>query len=177
MSARDVTHFTINTTHFLAIANNFDGVTYRVDSQIFLFEHGALRLVSSERESMCVCERERERERERGREEARKRGRERGRARGRARGRERKRERKRERETERIFQIFLFAHGSLRLLTTSPQSGIKSHFSGPRFVLAFAGIRRLAVQSKAVEKDDLLPRCGPVAEKAQPLTRGRDAPV
>ena len=50
MSARDVTHFTINTTHFLAIANNFDGVTYRVDSQIFLFEHGAPRLVSRERE-------------------------------------------------------------------------------------------------------------------------------
>ena len=34
---------------------------------------------------------------------------------------------------------------------------IKSPFSGPRCVLALAGIRKLVVQSKAIENDDLLP--------------------
>jgi len=34
----------------------------------------------------------------------------------------------------------------------------KSPFSGPRFVLALAGIRRLVVRIKATEKEDLILR-------------------
>jgi len=43
------------------------------------------------------------------------------------------------------------------LTLTSPQSGIKSPFSGPGFVLALAGIRRRVVQIQVIEKDDLPP--------------------
>jgi len=38
-----------------------------------------------------------------------------------------------------------------------PSPGIKSPFSGPVFALELTGIRRLVVQIKAIEKDDLLP--------------------
>ena len=37
------------------------------------------------------------------------------------------------------------------------QSGVKPTFSGPGFVLALAGIRRLVVHIKAIETDDLIP--------------------
>ena len=37
-------------------------------------------------------------------------------------------------------------------------SGVKTPFSGHQFVLALAGIRRLVVQIKAIETDDLLSR-------------------
>jgi len=40
---------------------------------------------------------------------------------------------------------------------TSPQTRIKSPFSGPLFALALAGIRRRVVQIKANEKEDFLP--------------------
>ena len=40
--------------------------------------------------------------------------------------------------------------------SANPQSGIKSPFPGPRFVLALAEIRRPVVQIKAVDKDDLV---------------------
>ena len=40
------------------------------------------------------------------------------------------------------------------------QSGIKSLFLSPRFVLALTGTRRLVVQIKAIEKDGLLPLGG-----------------
>jgi len=40
----------------------------------------------------------------------------------------------------------------------NPQCGIKAPLLGPWFVLALAGIRRLAEQIKALEKDDLLPK-------------------
>jgi len=43
--------------------------------------------------------------------------------------------------------------------TTSPQIRINSPFSVHGFVLALAGIRRLVVQIKAIEKVDLLSRC------------------
>ena len=43
---------------------------------------------------------------------------------------------------------------------TNPKSRVKSPRSGPSFVLALAGIRRLAVQAKAVEKDNLIPLGG-----------------
>jgi len=46
----------------------------------------------------------------------------------------------------------------------SPQSGIKSPFSGPRFVPALAGIRRLVVQIKAIEKGDLILLWGKAAD-------------
>ena len=45
----------------------------------------------------------------------------------------------------------------MRLYMHSPRSGINLPFSGPSFVLAFAGIPRLVEQTKAIEKDDLLP--------------------
>ena len=35
LSARDVEEFTIGSSHLVAVANNFDGGTYRVDSQVF----------------------------------------------------------------------------------------------------------------------------------------------
>jgi hypothetical protein len=38
----------------------------------------------------------------------------------------------------------------------SPQSRIKSPFSGPRFVLVLAVIRQPVVQMKAIEQDDLV---------------------
>jgi hypothetical protein len=41
--------------------------------------------------------------------------------------------------------------------STSPQSGIKSLFSVPWFVLVLAGIRRPVVRIKAIEEYNLLP--------------------
>ena len=49
----------------------------------------------------------------------------------------------------------LRTHGSAHV-TTSPHTGIKSPVFGPWFVLALAGARRLVVQTKAVEKADLI---------------------
>ena len=46
--------------------------------------------------------------------------------------------------------------------TTSPQSGFKSPFSDPSFVLALFGIRRLVAQIKAIEQADLPPLGGMV---------------
>jgi len=44
----------------------------------------------------------------------------------------------------------------LKSAATSPQSSIKSPVSGPAFVLALAGIRRLVVHAKATETGDLI---------------------
>jgi len=50
------------------------------------------------------------------------------------------------------------AAGGRTGVPTSPQRGSKSSFPGPGFVLALAAIRRLVVQIKGTEKDDLTPR-------------------
>jgi len=49
-------------------------------------------------------------------------------------------------------------HGSdaVESRTTGPHCRIKSFVACPLFVLAFAGIRRLVVQIKEIEKDDLV---------------------
>jgi len=119
--------------------------------------------------------RESERARARERESAREREKERERKSERERARERERERERARARERERESGWGRFTTPRFPPTSPQSGIKSPFSGLEFEVALAGTRRLVVQIKAMEKHDVAPLGGLVASLT--LYREREVPA